>query len=162
MQPSPHFRSMGAIALGAFVLSACSPLIPEKDYKAARSGLTESIQQERPGNHYIGRRIYKRDYRFWGYLRVPGQPWSSAKLVIFNEQRTYAPDREMNDLGSDNNHEYIIHGRFSGEKVYEPASNRAFPEFILTGWSLKSDSPPPIFRDRRAIEPSVNLFPDPE
>jgi hypothetical protein len=162
MQLFRNLRFVGTMALGALVLAACSPLMPEKEYKAARAGLADSIQQERPGTHYIGRRIYKRDYRFWGYLRVPGQPWSSAKLVIFNEQRTYAPDREMNTLGGDNNHEYIIHGRFSGEKVYEPASNRAFPEFILTGWSLKSDTPPPIFRDRRAIEPSVNLFPDPE
>jgi hypothetical protein len=152
---------MGAIALGAFVLSACSPLIPEKDYKAARSGLNESIQQERPGNHYIGRRIYKRDYRFWGYLRVPGQPWSSAKLVIFNEQRTYAPDREMNDLGSDNNHEYIIHGRFSGEKVYEPASNRASYSPSLLSSRLPKISAPSQPTNSRSASTSTKAEPSP-
>lgn len=162
MHLSPSVLARPLLMVVAIILSACSNLIPEKEFQAARANLASSIQQEPAGNHYIGRRIYKPDYRLWGYLRAPRQPWSTAKLVVFNEQRTYAPDREMNDVGGDNDHEYVIRGRFSGDQVYEPSSNRAFPEFILTGWALKSQNPPPIFRDRRATKPKINIFPDPE
>ncbi len=36
----------------------------------------------------------------------------------------------------------------SGDKVYEPASNGIYPEFVLKGYELISMSPPPIFRSQ--------------
>src|SRR6266704_2790138 len=49
-------------------------------------------------------------------------------------------------FGSDNNYEYKLYGNFSGDKVYEPASNRVYPEFILKDYEVISTNPPPIFK----------------
>ncbi len=112
----------------------------------ARMAMHQNIQAEPPGDYYIGRRYYKKEYKFWGYLRRPGQPWSSAQLVMFNENQKLAPDREQINFGFDNGYEYRLRGFFSGDKVYEPASNGIYPEFILKGYELVSTNPPPIFK----------------
>ncbi|MEI6350953.1 MAG: hypothetical protein WCP06_07595 [Verrucomicrobiota bacterium] len=113
--------------------------------QAARAAMLDSIRTEPQGNYYIGRRYYKEDYKFWGYIRKPGEPWSSAQLVMLNEQKHLAPDREAGTLGADNGYEYKLLGSFSGETVYEPASNRIYPEFVLTGYELRSMDSAPIF-----------------
>ena len=93
--------------------------------------MANSIAAETPGDYYIGRRYYKPDFKFWGYVRRPGQPWTTAQMVMLNEKQKLAPDREQLNFGSDNNYEYKLYGYFSGEKVYEPASNTIYPEFVL-------------------------------
>ncbi|MFM8718294.1 MAG: hypothetical protein ACKOFH_01995 [Chthoniobacterales bacterium] len=120
-----------------------------------------SIAQEAPGNYYIGRRYYKKDYKMWGWLRKPGQPWKSSQLIMMNENTKLAPDREGGTLGTDNNYEYRLEGRFTGGQVYEPASNRFYPEFVLTGYQVISTAPPNIFKDRRALDPKVRLLTPP-
>jgi len=103
-----------------------------------------AIAQEAPGNYYIGRRYYKKDYKMWGWVRKPGQAWKSSQLVMMNENTKLAPDREAGTLGIDNNHEYRLEGRFTGGQVYEPASNTFYPEFVLTGYNVISTAPPNI------------------
>ena len=49
-----------------------------KDRKSSRLALEDAIRSEPPGDYFIGRRYYKQDYKFWGWVRRPGQPWSSA------------------------------------------------------------------------------------
>lgn len=120
-----------------------------------------TIAQEAPGNYYVGRRYYKKDYKMWGWVRKPGQPWKSAQLVMMNEDTKLAPDREGGTLGVDNNYEYRLEGRFPGGQVYEPASNRFYPEFVLTGYSVISTAAPNIFKDRRALDPKVRLLTPP-
>ncbi len=51
---------------------------------------------------------------------------------MFNEQKVLAPDRQQGRLGTDNNFEYRLTGYFSGDTVYEPASDGFYPEFVLT------------------------------
>ena len=116
------------------------------------------IAAETPGNYYIGRRYYKKDYKMWGWVRRPGQPWSTAQLVMMNENTKLAPDRATGKLGIDNNHEYRLQGRFTGGKVYEPASNDFYPEFVLADYTLLSSAPPNIYRDRRQLDPAVRLL----
>ena len=65
---------------------------------------------------------------------------------MLNEKQKLAPDREQMKFGMDNNYEYKLYGSFSGQPVYEPASNRIYPEFILKGYELISATPPPIFK----------------
>ncbi len=91
----------------------------------------------------IGRRYFKPDFKFWGYVRRPNQPWSTAQLVMLNEKQKLAPDRAALKFGEDNNYEYKLYGNFSGDKVYEPASNRVYPEFILKDYEVISTNPPP-------------------
>ena len=110
--------------------------------------MAQGIAAEPPGDYYIGRRYYKPDFKFWGYLRRPGQPWSTAQLVMLNEKQKLAPDRERLAFGSDNNYEYKVYGYFTGDKVYEPASNGIYPEFVLTGYALLSSNPSPIFKSQ--------------
>ena len=129
--------------------------------QSARTAMVASIPTEAPGNYFIGRRFYKNDYKFWGYVRSPGQPWSSAKLVMLNEQHRLAPDRQQGAVGSDNNYEYKLYGEFSGETVYEPSSNGFYPEFVLRASELRSVTPPPIFRAPGATDPARRIIPKP-
>ncbi len=126
--------------------------------RSHRVAMQESIRNEVPGNYFVGRRFYKQDYKFWGYVRQPGQPWSSAKLVMLNEQSKLAPDREQGQLGSDNNYEYKLLGNFSGQTVYEPSSNGFYPEFILQGYELRSTNPPSIYRGSAATDPTRRVI----
>jgi hypothetical protein len=80
---------------------------------------------------------------------------------MFNEQRKLAPDRASNKLGSDNNYEYRLTGYFSGDTVYEPASNGFYPEFILLGAEVKSTNPPNIYQSGRQKIATVRIIQPP-
>jgi hypothetical protein len=139
------------IAVAAsLILSGCQTV--EDEYNRSQAALNQTIGSEAPGNYFVGRRFYRKYYFFWGYIRQPRQPWSSARLVMLNEQKMFAPDRQANKPGFDNNSEYRLQGYFSGQTVYEPASNSFYPEFVLTGYKLISDHPPQIFRDPKALD----------
>jgi hypothetical protein len=133
------------ILLGSF-FTGCES-IPQ-GIQQARTAMAQQIQTEPPGDYFIGRRYFKPDYKFWGYVRRPGQPWSTAPLVMLNEKLKLAPDREQLSFGSDNNYEYKLTGNFTGENVYEPASNSVYPEFLVKSFQLISVSPPPIFKSQ--------------
>ena len=146
------------VVLGALFFAGCAT-VPQ-GIQQARIEMAQNIAAEPTGDYYIGRRYYKPDYKFWGYVRKPGQPWSTAELVMLNEKSKLAPDRERLEFGSDNNYEYKMGGYFSGDKVYELVSNRFLPEFVLLNYELVSTNPPPIFKsqlegrrhNRRGIE----------
>jgi hypothetical protein len=114
----------------------------------AKFAMRQRIAAEPPGDYFIGRRYFKPDFKFWGYVRKPGEPWSKSQLVMLNEKQKLAPDRAARTFGSDNNYEYKLYGYFSGDKVYEPASNRVYPEFVLKGYEVISTNPPPIFKSQ--------------
>jgi hypothetical protein len=67
---------------------------------------------------------------------------------MLNEKEKLAPDREQLAFGKDNNYEYKLYGFFSGQTVYEPASNGFYPEFVLKNYQLISINPPPIFKSQ--------------
>lgn len=141
--------------LAVFALGGCETVDSGAPDRAA---MNAAIQAEQPGDYFIGRRMYKRDYKMWGWVRQPGQPWKTAKLVMMNEQTKLAPDREAGKLGSDNNYEYRLLGGFSGDLVYEPASDSFYPEFALKGYELRSSAPPRIFSTKRQEDPSVRIL----
>jgi hypothetical protein len=150
-----------ALLLGLLVLGGCeAPVITQS--ARDREMITAAVAGEKPGDYYVGRRFYKVDYKVWGWVKKPGEPWKSAQLVMLNEQRKLAPDREKNDIGSDNDYEYRLSGRFSGEKVYEPASDRFYPEFVLSGATVISTNPPLIFPDNRWTNSTIRLLGAPE
>ena len=152
-----NFFPLLAGCAALFFLGGCQTT--EKIDMAARARMFEEIQKEPPGDYFIGRRYYKRDYKFWGYIRKPGEPWANAQMVMMNENTRLAPDREGGTLGSDNGYEYRLLGRFSGDKVYEPASNGIYPEFVLTGYELRSTNPAPIFSNPgRALDPMFRVI----
>jgi hypothetical protein len=135
------------IFLAVFFLAGCET-IPQ-GIQQARIEAAQKIQTEPPGDYFIGRRYFKTPvYKFWGYVRRPGQPWNTAQLVVMNEKQKLTPDREQLSFGSDNNYEYKLSGSFSGQKVYEPASDGFYPEFILQKYELISTNPAPIFRSQ--------------
>jgi hypothetical protein len=138
---------LGANALiAALLLPGCETM--PQGIQQARAAAAQSIASEAPGDYFIGRRYYKPDFKFWGYVRRPRQPWSTAQLVMMNEKQKLAPDRQALSFGSDNNYEYKLYGSFSGERVYEPASNTIYPEFVLKNYELISTTPPPIFKSQ--------------
>lgn len=150
---------LGLALLAGFANCATAPARPSSSSLA----LAQEIAAEPPGDYFIGRRYFKNNYRFWGYVRRPGQPWNQAVLVMLNENKKLAPDRAQlgpgtgetyeDHAGFDNNYEYLLQGYFSGDKVYELVSNRVYPEFVLTGYRLRSTHPPPIFRGQRTGRP---------
>jgi hypothetical protein len=136
----------GAALAAALLVSGCET--EPSGIQQAKIGMAQRIAAEPTGDFYIGRRYFKPDFKFWGYVRRPGQPWSTAKLVMLNEKQKLAPDRAALKFGSDNNFEYKLYGYFSGDTVYEPASNRMYPEFVLKDYQLISQNPPPIFKSQ--------------
>ena len=123
--------------------------------------MLEGIKAEPAGAYFVGRRYYKSDYKFWGFVRQPGQQWSEAKMVMFNENQKLAPDRAAGKLGSDNDSEYKLFGHFSGDTVYEPASNGFYPEFVLKGYELRTSTPAPIYRELGATDPERRIIAHP-
>lgn len=143
------------VLLPLALMSSCETI----DHEApARAAMAAAIRAEQPGNYFVGRRMFKKDYKMWGWVRNPGQPWKSARLVMLNEQTLLAPDRVRGTLGDDNNHEYRLEGRFTGEMIYEPASDRFYPEFQLTGFKLVNSQPPPIYVDKRQVDPAIRII----
>jgi hypothetical protein len=139
------------IIAAALLLVGCQTT--EDQFTQSQTLLNRTIAGEPPGNYFVGRRFYRKNFFFWGYIRPPREPWSSSKLVMMNEQKMLAPDRQANKAGFDSNYEYRLQGYFSGQTVYEPASNSFYPEFVLTSYKLISDHPPQIFRDPKAMDP---------
>jgi hypothetical protein len=107
--------------------------------------VSDQIAQEKPGDYYIGRRVYSPPFAIWGYVRSPRQGWRTAKLVIFNEKYAFAPDRARNQIGSDTGSEYRLYGYFSGDQIYDAAAGRFCPEFVLRRAELISSNPVPIW-----------------
>lgn len=144
------------VLLGLLFIAGCQTVPPPPD--PARVAMKAAILNEAPGSHYFGRRMYKKDYKMWGWVREPRQPWKSAKLVMLNEQRKFAPDRAGGKLGTDNNYDYRLEGFFSGDTVYEPASDRFYPEFVLTGYELLRTNPPSIYIVDKQLDPAVRII----
>lgn len=132
------------VAISGLTSCATAPTNPQ----AARLTMSRAIAAEPLGDYFIGRRYFNPAYHFWGYVRRPGQPWSSAALVVLNENQKLAPDRAQVNFGFDNNYEYKLRGRFSGDKVYELVSDAVYPEFVLMDYELISTNPPPIFKSQ--------------
>jgi len=156
---SPRFSLFSLLALLLLLLPGCKTMDNGTTWQGIQSvKISDSVKAEEPGDYWIGRRYYKVDYKFWGYVKRPGQPWSTAKLVMMNEQSKLAPDRALGHLGSDNGYEYKLIGDFSGDTVYEPASDGKYPEFVLKNYSLRSISPVAIFREPGALDPTRRLI----
>lgn len=143
------------LALAGVVLAGCETT---ESVSSGTLSMNQAIRQEAPGNYFVGRRMYKKDYKMWGWVREPGQPWKTAKLVMFNEQQKLTPDRDQNRIGYDNNFEYKLTGYFSGQTVYEPASDTIYPEFVLQGYEIKDTAPANIYKTQRQAEPTVRIL----
>jgi hypothetical protein len=150
--------ALASFLVPLFFFSGCATADPNLQ---TRQAMIAEINAEPPGDYFIGRRYYKVDYKFWGFVRKPGESWSNAKMVMFNEQQKLAPDRELGKLGSDNGYEYKLYGQFSGDTVYEPASNGFYPEFVLKGYELRNVSPAPIFKVTGATDPQRRVIAQP-
>jgi hypothetical protein len=143
-----QFLFASEVLLSLFLFTGCATTEPQ-GIQQVRVDAAQKIAAEPPGDYFIGRRYFKGSvYKFWGYVRKPGQPWSTAQLVVFNEKEKLAPDREKLSFGSDNNYEYKLYGNFSGQTVYEPASNGFYPEFVLKRYEVVSTNPAPIFKSQ--------------
>jgi hypothetical protein len=156
-----QIRHPVALAVLPFLFAGCETTQNGGD-ASAKERLRASIAAEAPGDYFIGRRYYKQDYKFWGWLRRPQQPWSTAQLVMLNEQEKLAPDRAQNHIGSDNNYEYKLFGHYSDQTVYEPASNGFYPEFVLKNYELVSVSPLPIYHQPGATDPTRRIIAKPQ
>ena len=152
-------RFASALFLLPFFAGCASTVGPNPNQTSkARVTMLDEVKAEPRDAYFVGRRYYKTDYKFWGFVRASGHPWSEAKLVMLNENQKLAPDRSGARLGLDNNFEYRLLGNFSGETVYEPASNGMYPEFVLRGFELRTATPAPIYRESGATDPERRII----
>ena len=80
--------------LGLFFSQVAATTMPS-GIEQSRVDMGAKIAAEPPGEYFIGRRYFKGSvFKFWGYVRKPGQPWNTAQLVVLNEKEKLAPDRE--------------------------------------------------------------------
>lgn len=126
-----------------------------------------AIAGETKGDYYIGRRYYLPMTRFWGYLRRPGESWRTAKLVIMDESAVRTPDRGYEPpvkgavYGRDNNVEYVVHGKYTGEQAYDPNSNQVLPVFKAERYAVRNAKPGFLFiPSEEYIEDYVTLVPE--
>ena len=152
-----------SIFAAGLILSSCGTLRP--NYGPANMGGPEqeerrkTINSETTGDFYIGRRYHVNRTWWWGYLRKPGEPWSKAKLTVFNQSLMRAPDNLPQDGPSDaryafdHNYEYRIWGSYTGETVYEPNSNQFLPEFRLKNYELLKTNPGWLFHPNDHYDP---------
>ena len=132
--------------------AGCESVSPRT--KAMMDARSAAISAEPRGSYWIGRRYWVMRTQFWGYVRRPGQSWDKAKLVVMNEQITRTPDHQDGvSFGMDNNSEYRLWGRLSGDTVYDPNSNYFLPEFVLQRYDLISANPGYLFHpeERRSV-----------
>lgn len=119
------------------------------------------IANEPTGDFFYARRYFVEKTRFWGYLRKPRQPWSESRLVVVNESSILQPDRLPEDgpwnarHGFDNNYEYRITGRYTGRKIYDPASNLFLPEFLANSYTRLETKPGWLFTPKDHYNPNV-------
>lgn len=152
--------------LSAFLISSCASgtgaskggnLGPKPD-PAIREA---QIDAEPRGDFFYGRRYFVYKTRLWGYVRKPGQPWESSKLVLMNESIQTVPDRLPEDgpsgarYGYDQNYEYRINGNFTGRKAYDPNSNLFLPVFRPTSFTLLNKKPGWIFSPNDYYDPMI-------
>ncbi len=156
------FTTFAAFALLP-LLTQCHSMRSDCEAVAARE---QAIAQEPAGDYYIGRRYYVPTTRFWGYLRRPGQSWSTAKLVIMDEQLASCPDRGYEPplanatFGTDDNVEYIITGQYLKEQAYEPNSNQVLDVFQASRYQVRDAKPGFLFRPSEPHSSTyVALFP---
>src|SRR5213592_2568677 len=96
MRRATQFLLAGNVLLSAVLLSGCETM--PQGIQQARIEMAQHITPEPTGDYCSGRRYYKPDYKFWGYVRGAGEPGSTAELVMLNEKQKLAPDRERLDL----------------------------------------------------------------
>ena len=156
--------------LACVVLSQCNTLL--SDCEALRERET-AIAQEEKGGYFVGRRYYIPLCRFWGYLREPGQSWRTAKLVMMDESLVHTPDRGPEEplpnatFGTDQNVEYIVKGKYTGQQGYDPSTNQVLPLFRAESYEVRNREPGFLFvpseeytKDFVTLRPAI--MPQPE
>ena len=163
-----RFLLLSLSLLSALLLSNCASSgggastgykVPAPNLKGPSvSQRAADIASEPKGDYWVGRRYYVENTRFWGYIRRPGQPWSTARLVVMNEDLKRTPDRRQegvkNGFGFDSNYEYRLAGRLTGDRVYEPNTNQILPEFKLSGYQLTNPNPGWLFSPADKYHPN--------
>lgn len=149
--------------VGTLALCQCHSLRSDCEALREREAL---IAQEEKGEYFVGRRYYIPLCRFWGYLREPGQSWRSAKLVMMDESLVHTPDRGPEEplpnatFGTDQNIEYIVKGKYTGEQAYDPSTDQILPLFRATSYEVRDKEPGFLFLpSERYTEEYVSLRP---
>ena len=165
---SPRFVFSALFLLLSLLITSCETTGLSPQQVAAVETRRRQIALEPRGDYYIGRRFYIDHTHLWGYLRSPGQDWSTSKLVIMNERYQKIPNRlpeQPTDggyaYGDDHNTEYRMWGRYTGRKVFDPNSNLVLPEFELRRWEVSNASPGGLFKPNERFNGSQLLRAEP-
>src|SRR5437667_9942449 len=92
MKRATHFLFAGNLLVGAIFFGSCQTM-PERIHQA-RMEMAQHIAAEPAGDYFIGRRYYKPDLKFWGYVRRACQPSRTAQLLMLHEEQNLRLDPE--------------------------------------------------------------------
>lgn len=162
-----RFTLLALAGLSLSALSSCSSTMGSTSGTGGPANMSgpsaaqrnAQIAAEPRGDFFYGRRYFVNSTRFWGYLRRPGAPASTGKLVIMDESRTRVPDRlpetgpSGRRWGYDQNYQYKVYGNYTGETVYEPNSNQFLPAFRPTRFELVNTDPGWLFTPSDHYDP---------
>ena len=91
MSATDSTRRLLAAALlsgAALLLSGCeAPIVYQTPQD--RQAVSAAVTSEKPGNYYVGYRFYKVDYKMWGWVKKPGEPWKLSLIHISEPTRPY-------------------------------------------------------------------------
>jgi hypothetical protein len=102
--------------------------------------------------------MYKSDYKMWESVLRAEQTVDDRAPCDVQRTDQARPDREAGKLGEDNNFEYRLNGRFTGDTIYEPASDRFYPEFLLTGYEVINRQPVGIYLSKSQENPDMRII----
>ena len=68
--------------LAAILLAGCETV--PRGIQQAKIDMAKRIATEQPGDYFIGRRYYKPDFKFWGYVR---NAFRHVNLGLLNASR---------------------------------------------------------------------------
>ncbi|GEM_PF-3212715 len=133
-------RILAVVAAGGVaLLTSCSSTGStqggaDKPSSASGSKRVSAAQlNARPGEYWLGQRVFIQDQMIWGWVKRPDEPWEEAVPVLLREEDVMAPHRELAKASADHNYQYKLYGYFWEQRAYEPVLNRLLDVFVLQG-----------------------------
>src|SRR5260370_19840203 len=82
-------RMLLAAAALAVLVSGCAT----DEFQQTKAQVAQSIAAEQPGGYYIGRRFYRRDFFFFGFLLGPQPPPQKAPIGLVGGDNDFCRQR---------------------------------------------------------------------
>lgn len=94
---------------------------------------------------YVGHRYYEEKGGGWGWIKLEGDSWGSAKWVALKEdpfRGILIPSRKMGGRSADQDYEYKFTGYFFNKDAYDPHLDETMPIFVIESYQSLGPAKP--------------------